>query len=136
MESELTFSYAEFELIDYHLVESWCAAHDRTPPRLDCLPSRGVIVLADDEPIAMLFLFVDVTCDVGIVDWAISRPRLTAEEARQALIYAIDGPISDLAREAGCTVLTCYTLMGLARSTKRAGWAVEHREMANLTKAL
>jgi hypothetical protein len=136
MESSVTFSYAEFELGDYYLVEAWCTAHDRIPPPLNCLPSRGVVVLADDTAIAMLFLFVDVTCDVGIVDWAISRPLLNAKEAREAFIYAINGPVADLAREAGCTVLTCYTFLASARTLGRDGWTVERKEMVNLTKAL
>jgi hypothetical protein len=136
MESEITLTYVDYDPMDYDLVEAWCTAHDRRPPSPEALPAAGVIVMHEEEAMAMLFLYMDITSNIGIVDWAITRPGLTMDETRAALLYALEGPVAEIAREGGCTMLTCYALKGLARNMEATGWTVERREIFNMSKML
>jgi hypothetical protein len=136
MESEITLTCVDYDPMDYDLVEAWCTAHDRRPPSPEGLPAAGVIVMNEEEPMAMLFLYMDITSNIGIVDWAITRPGLTMDEARSALLYALEGPLAEIAREGGCAMLTSFALKGLARDMEKNGWTVEGRELFNMGKML
>jgi hypothetical protein len=136
MESEVTFSFIDYAPDDYYLLEAWCTAHDRRPPLPEALPAVGIIVMNEEAPTALLFLYLDVTSSVGIVDWVITRPGLSVNEARAVLLYASEGPLTDLAREAQCTMLTCYTPKGIALQMEKHGWTTERREIFNMSKML
>jgi hypothetical protein len=136
MESELTFSYIDYEATDYDLVEAWYIAHDRRPCPAEWLPANGFIATLNDEPVAILFLYVDVTSSVGIVEWMVTRPGLSVKETRAAIRYLIEDPITERALELGCVALTCFAFKATAREAEKCGWTVDHREVFNMSKPI
>ena len=66
------FSHTPYEPEDYALVQSWCVGHERNPPLAEHLPITGFVIYCQDNPLALVFMYLDPSCNVAICDWAIS----------------------------------------------------------------
>src|SRR5262245_12814131 len=53
------FSHTPYEPEDYALVQSWCIGHDRNPPQAEHLPITGFVIYLEQNPMALVFMFLD-----------------------------------------------------------------------------
>lgn len=106
---------------DYPMIAAWCDWHDRDRIPEGILPRLGVIVQADGEDCAALWLYMDNSVGVCFLEFPVTRPGLSARQAGDALLMAIEF----LKREAHTTgygIMFTHALKPMARFLTRNGW--------------
>jgi|GEM_PF-2154581 len=106
---------------DLSLISEWWSTHEKGRLPLELLPPTGFFVLKDDQPVAVVFLYLSVGVGVAFLEWAVSKPELSLKEARQAFDVLMDFTkvyLTDL----DYGVIWANTLPGIARALKQHGF--------------
>jgi hypothetical protein len=118
---------------DYELLRSWAEAHQAnvTPP--EWLPSTGFI-LCKRDPVMLLFLYHDPSSQVALLDNLHTHPKASISTIKEGIIYAVNGPLKEEARNRGFSVLMARTLMAIARTLLHTPrWYVLEKELMAMT---
>lgn len=87
MENEITCR--PFEFSDYEMVCEWWCGHGKVPIPDLLLPRCGFIA-EDRGPLAAAWMFFDTSTPVCFVGQAVTRPKLSVEEASSALVALVN----------------------------------------------
>jgi len=118
---------------DYELLRSWAEAHGANVPPPDWLPETGVI-LGNPEPVMLLFVYHDPSSEVALLDNLHIKPRTSISTIKEAIIYAINGPLLEEARTRGFSVLMARTMAAIVRTLLHTPrWLVLEKDLMAMT---
>jgi hypothetical protein len=106
---------------DAPMIAQWSREHDYAGVASAILPRLGVVVQADGEDVAALWLYMDNSCGVAFAEHPITKGGLSLKLAKAALIFAINF-LKLEARACGYHTIIIRTLPPLARWAKDAGF--------------
>ena len=110
---------------DYPKLCEWCEFHERRPPPEASLPPLGLCVFSTDGFVNdnLIFVFLYLAQGVGVcfLEHLVSRPGMTAGQARRATVVACDH-FKRLAGSMGYRLMVAHTLRGIARLMIHEGW--------------
>lgn len=106
---------------DAGMIAQWCKEHGYAGIPNAILPKLGVVVQADGEDVAALWLYMDNSCGVAFAEHPITRGGLKPRLAKAALIFAMNF-LKLEARACGYHTIIIRTLPALARWAKDAGF--------------
>jgi len=107
--------------------------HPGIPPTI--LPKLGVVVTADEQPVAMLFLYMDNSCGVAFLEHAVTAPGTSLAAARAAM-RAATGYLEDQAHSFGYIIICATTLPAVARTLSDCGYNMNKEGMTTTYKVL
>jgi hypothetical protein len=106
---------------DAPIIAKWCEDHHYAGIPNAILPRLGVVVQADGEDVAALWLYMDNSCGVAFAEHPITKGGLSLKLAKASLIHAINF-LKLEARSCGYHTIIIRTLPPLARWAKDAGF--------------
>lgn len=106
---------------DAEMVAQWCRDHGHAGIPNAILPKLGVVVQADGEDIAALWLYMDNSCGVAFAEHPVTKGGLSPKLAKSALICAIEFLKVEAAANGYHTIII-RTLPALARWANDAGF--------------
>ena len=110
---------------DYPKLCEWCAFHEQSPPPEASLPPLGLCVFSTDGVVndnqIFLFLYIAQGVPVCFLEHLVSRPGMSAGQARRATVVACDH-FKRLAASMGYRLMVCHTLRAIARLMIHEGW--------------
>jgi hypothetical protein len=121
---------------DYEMALEWAAGHGNGFTPLRWLPANGFVVLRDDEPILMFWMYFDNSSPVTFVEWVVSRPGLKASETRAALVYAMDEIIPQMMMMGGAEVVSTRSPKAFVRDMVKNGWSIHDKELCSMVYVL
>lgn len=137
--TENPFLAREFDRAsDYEDYAAWARGHKRkgifgTPLRPEALPPLGVVVSdRSGQKLAMLWLHLSVGVGVSFLEHVTSRPGLSLQDARAAILYGI-GALKHAAAQHDYGVMLVRTYPALARVLERAGFHSETDHLISLS---
>ena len=124
------FTFRRVEPDDHAFLREWWEAHaPGTEFPVGILPPLGVLVVDGDGPVAALWCYESYGVGVAFLEFAVSRPGLSAAAAAAAFQAAADACVKlagQLVVPPGeFRVFRCFTLPAIARVLGRSGWTVE-----------
>jgi hypothetical protein len=120
--SSNTYHIRPYAADDFELLTGWWLSHDGQRRPASILPKCGVICLIDDKPSTALFLHMDNSCGMCLVEHAVSRPGLTLKKARTAFAHCV-AVLKKIAGVHGYHTMAVYCLEPIAYILGRAGFA-------------
>lgn len=131
---ERDWDCVEYTPEDFEMVESWCREHGRAVVREEWLSSTGYI-LCNPKPVIAFWMYFDPSCDVGFVDWVITKPGTPLPVLKEGIIYSLHGPMrAEMKRRYAHTLIT-RSPMAMGRVMQRAGengWHVYSKELMSM----
>lgn len=113
----------------------WMVRGDGAMPK-GVLPPCGVLVYGDGAPVAAAWMYEPHACAVVMIDWLVTKPGLSSNDAREACRMAINF-LCDHARNTGKKFAFVSTLRpGMTREAKACGFTVAATECTHLTLTL
>lgn len=109
---------------DAPMIAQWCEEHDYDGLPAHILPRLGVVVQADGEDVAALWLYMDNSCGVAFAEHPLTRGGLKPKIAKAALIFAMNFLKAE-AKACGYHTIIIRTLPALARWAKDAGFVID-----------
>ena len=106
---------------DYDMICDWWAAHHRSIRPMHYLPKCGVICEINSKPASALFLHMDNSCGMCMIDHAVSRPKLSLANSMLAFKHSISC-LRKVSREFGYHSVWICTYPGIARILARLGF--------------
>jgi hypothetical protein len=106
---------------DHGMILQWCAAHDRVGIPANVLPKLGVVVQADGEDVAAVWLYMDNSTGVCFAEYPITKGGIGVKLAKNALFFAMTFLKSE-AKINGYWVMRVFTLPAISRFLKSAGF--------------
>jgi hypothetical protein len=123
---ESKWSHWTYEDEDYEMAQAWTQAHGREFVPAKWLPRTGFIIVYNQEPVLMFWVYFEISCPVAFIDWVISRPKSPHRLVRQALVYAVfKGPLPKVMIEHGAEVAWTRSPTPFVRTMVKYGWAVD-----------
>lgn len=120
--SDATFQIRAYAASDFPLLTDWWLAHDGQRRPESILPKCGVICSINDKPAAALFLHMDNSCGMCMVEHAVSRPGLSLKKARQAFGHCV-ACLKKVAGVHGYHTMAVYCFEPIARVLEKAGFS-------------
>lgn len=120
--SSQTFHIRPYAAADFPLLTEWWLAHDGQRRPESILPKCGVICSINDKPAAALFLHMDNSCGMCMVEHAVSRPGLTLQKAKAAFRHCV-AVLKKIAGVHGYHTVAVYCPEPIAYVLERAGFA-------------
>jgi hypothetical protein len=121
---------------DYEMIREWWESHSRLSRPKQYLPKCGVVCEIDGEPISALFLHMDNSCGMCMIDHAVAKPKLPLAKSMLAFKHSI-ACLRKVALEFGYHSMTVITYPGISRILRKLGFAEISRNqvsMIGLTK--
>ena len=106
---------------DHPMIMQWCVDHGHVGIPANVLPALGVVVQADGEDVAALWLYMDNSTGVCFAEHPITKGGISVKLAKQALTFAIEY-LKNEARANGYWVMRVFTLPAIARMLKKCGF--------------
>jgi hypothetical protein len=108
---------------DYQMISAWREGHKVSPLPETIIPPLALIAEREGEP--QSFAVCYQSCGIGVcfLEWLITRPGLTALQAREALGHVIGG-IEACAKANDYGLMFGYAPGNIARESKRFGFQV------------
>lgn len=106
---------------DHPMIAEWSTHHNYAGVCAAILPRLGVVVQADGEDVAAVWLYMDNSCGVCFAEHPITKGGLSMRLAKASLIFAINF-LKLEARSCGYHTMIIRTLPPLARWAKDAGF--------------
>lgn len=76
------FSWRKYEPKDFDVISPWYVAHGwEAPPDSSILPSTGIVVELDGEPIGAGFLYL-TNSPMALLEWLVTKPCLGRQGLR------------------------------------------------------
>jgi hypothetical protein len=107
---------------DHPLVMAWCADHSHVGIPANVLPKLGVVVQAEGEDVAALWLYMDNSTGVCFAEYPITKAGLSVALMTRALRCALDF-LKQEARINGYWIMRVFTIPPLARLLKAEGFS-------------
>jgi hypothetical protein len=120
---------------DYQMISEWRQAHKVSPLPETIIPPLAMV--AEHEGIPTAFACCYQSCGIGVcfLEWLITRPGLTAMQAREALGHVI-GAIEACAKESDYGLMFGYAPGNIARESSRFGFKVGSAPCIQLLKRI
>jgi len=106
---------------DHGMILQWCAAHGHVGIPVNVLPKLGVVVQADGEDVAALWLYMDNSTGVCFAEHPITKNGVGLKLAKDALGFALTY-LKNEARANGYWIMRVFTLPAIARTLKNFGF--------------
>jgi hypothetical protein len=106
---------------DHPMIMQWCVDHGHVGIPANVLPKLGVVVQADGEDIAALWLYMDNSTGVCFAEYPITKAGLSVALMTSALRCALDF-LKQEARINGYWIMRVFTIPPLARLLKAEGF--------------
>jgi hypothetical protein len=103
------------------MIMQWCVDHGHVGIPANVLPKLGVVVQADGEDIAALWLYMDNSTGVCFAEYPITKAGLSVALMTSALRCALDF-LKQEARINGYWIMRVFTIPPLARLLKAEGF--------------
>jgi hypothetical protein len=129
--SEPTYNIRAYAPDDFELLTEWWLAHDGQRRQASVLPKCGVICLVNDKPAAALFLHMDNSCGMCMVEHAVSRPGLSLKKARAAFGHCV-AVLKKIAGVHGYHTMAVYCPEPIAYILERTGFARGEENLVQL----
>ena len=110
-------------------------AHGGFVPEIDELPCVGYVAVDPGGPVAFCFAKLDPGSSIAGLDYLVSRPGLTAPEARWALQFVV-GAVEEFCRANGRKRVISCVPPALAREAERLGYGTSKDELRIIVKDL
>jgi len=110
---------------DAAMIAQWCEDHNYAGIPNAILPKLGVVVQADGEDVAALWLYMDNSCGVAFAEHPVTKGGLKPKLAKAALIFAMNF-LKVEAKACGYHTIIIRTLPALARWAKDAGFVKDN----------
>ena len=88
---------------DHPMIMQWCVDHAHVGIPANVLPALGVVVQADGEDVAALWLYMDNSTGVCFAEHPITKGNISVKLAKQALTFAM--PHAKLGEEVAAAVV-------------------------------
>jgi hypothetical protein len=122
--SNEVFLIREFEReTDFPMIQEWAAGHKRPAPPPAMLPKLGIVAFrgSNQEDVAALWLYMDNSVGVSFLEWAYTKPGISASEAQKALLTIV-GFFKQQAASMDYGVMIAHTVPALARTLTKNGF--------------
>lgn len=119
--SDVTYSIRGYAHDDFELLTGWWLAHDGQRRLESILPRCGVICSINDKPAAALFLHMDNSCGMCLVEHAVSRPGLSLKKARAAFGHCV-ACLKKIAGVHGYHTMAAFVPAAIARTLENIGF--------------
>lgn len=129
--SDTTYSIRAYAADDFELITGWWLAHDGQRRPQSILPKCGVICEIDDKPAAALFLHMDNSCGMCMVEHAVSRPGLSLKKARAAFGHCV-ACLKKIAGIHGYHTVAVYCPEPIAYVLERRGFTRSEQNLVQL----
>jgi len=116
---------------DHALLAEWCDAHGESVTPAALLPPLGVIVQADGEDAAALFVYYALSAGVAFIDGAATRPKTSLKDMIAYFDFAI-GFLRQEAQRDGYAVLVAQVRPSVARCLSRMGFYTQEEGMVRM----
>lgn len=112
---------------DAEMIAQWCADHGYAGIPNAILPKLGVVVQADGQDVAALWLYMDNSCGVAFAEHPVTKGKLSPKTAKAALLCAMNFLKVEAAAN-GYHTIVIRTLPALARWAKDAGFVKDSEQ--------
>jgi hypothetical protein len=129
--SDTTYNIRSYAAGDFERITDWWLAHDGQRRPESILPKCGVICEIDGQPAAALFLHMDNSCGMCMVEHAVSRPGLSLKKARTAFGHCV-AVLKKIAGLHGYHTMAVYCLEPIAYILQRAGFSRGEENLVQL----
>jgi len=133
--NEPTYSIRAYGADDFELLTGWWLAHDGQRRPQSSLPKCGVICEIDGKAAAALFLHMDNSCGMCMVEHAVSRPGLSLKKARAAFAHCV-ACLKKIAGIHGYHTVAVYCREPIAYILQRAGFSRGEENLVQLFSAV
>ena len=125
------FTHADFDPpLDFPLAQEWVKARGKYTIRQEWLPACGYVVSRDGTPTNMFFIYFDLTCSVGFLEWAITPPNQALTLSFAAWDYSLAFPVRKAMFKHKATTLLTRSPKGMVRMLLRTpGWQADDRPL-------
>jgi hypothetical protein len=106
---------------DHPMVMQWCVDHAHVGIPANVLPKLGVVVQADGEDVAAVWLYMDNSTGVCFAEYPITKGGISVKLAKNALLFAMTFLKAE-AKANGYWVMRVFTLPAISRCLKSAGF--------------
>jgi hypothetical protein len=127
--SEITIRH--YEPTDYEMLSEWVSKHGKPWLPEAMLPKCGVVCEIDGQPVSALFLHMDNSCGMCMIDHAASAPGLSLKTALLAFRHCV-ACLKKMARELGYHTMAVFTYSGIARVLERQGFQSATKDLVQL----
>lgn len=111
-----------YEAKDFDLLNSWWVAHDGQPRNQNILPACGVICERNGEPVTALFLHMDNSCGMSMIEHAVSRPKLSLKIAMEGFRHCVS-VLKKIAATHGYHTMAAFVHPAIARVLEGQGFS-------------
>lgn len=130
-----TYNIRSYSDEDFDTLLGWWLAHDGQRRPASILPKCGVICEIDGAPAAALFLHMDNSCGMCMVEHAVSRPGLTLKKAREAFGHCV-AVLKKIAGLHNYHTMAVYCPEPIAYILQRAGFSRGEENLVQLFVAV
>jgi hypothetical protein len=120
--SDPIYTIRAYAAADFELLTEWWLAHDGQRRPATILPKCGVVCSINDKPAAALFLHMDNSCGMCMVEHAVSRPGLSLKKARAAFGHCV-AVLKKIAGVHGYHTMAVYCPEPIAYILERTGFS-------------
>jgi len=120
--SDPSYTIRAYAAGDFELLTEWWLAHDGQRRPETILPRCGVVCSINDKPAAALFLHMDNSCGMCMVEHAVSRPGLSLKKARAAFGHCV-ACLKKIAGVHGYHTMAVYCPEPIAYILERTGFS-------------
>jgi len=106
---------------DHPMIMRWCVDHGHVGIPANVLPKLGVVVQADGEDIAAVWLYMDNSTGVCFAEHPITKGGISVRLAKNALTLAMNFLKAE-AKINGYWVMRVFTLPAISRFLKSVGF--------------
>jgi hypothetical protein len=119
--SDPIYTIRAYAAADFELLTEWWLAHDGQRRPATILPKCGVVCSINDKPAAALFLHMDNSCGMCMVEHAVSRPGLSLKKARAAFGHCV-AVLKKIAGVHGYHTMAAFVPAAIARTLENVGF--------------
>lgn len=116
---------------DHPMIMQWCADHGHAGIPANILPKLGVVVQADGEDIAALWLYMDNSTGVCFAEHPITKGGIDMKQAKNALVFALNFLKAE-AKANGYWVMRVFTKPAIARSLRECGFRKDTENLVSM----
>lgn len=133
--SDPVYSMRAYAPGDFELLTEWWLAHDGQRRPATILPKVGVVCSINDKPAAALFLHMDNSCGMCMVEHAVSRPGLSLKKARASFSHCV-AVLKKIAGVHGYHTMAVYCPEPIAYILERTGFSRAEENLVQLISAV
>lgn len=129
--NDILVNMRHVEPADTSMLNEWRDGHGATRWPDEMLPKCGVVCEMNGAPVAALFLHMDNSCGVCLLEHAVTRPGLGLKTARVAIRHCI-ACLKKVARGHGYHTVAVFTYPSVTRFMERCGFSATNRGLTQM----